>query len=72
MTPQVGWQVAVDLYVAEAVSLGRAAEISGLPTVVFMETLHNQGISLVTAQSTEVQKVRRKALIHAGFNLPGP
>lgn len=70
MTSPVRWQVAIDLYRAEEVSLGRAAEIAGLPTIVFMEELHKQGIALVAAYSTEAQKERRKSLIHAGFNLP--
>ena len=70
LAPTVRWQVALDMYTTEEVSLGRAAEIAGLPTVIFMEKLHQAGIPFVAAQSTEAQKERRKVLIHAGLNLP--
>lgn len=71
LSPAVRWQVAIDLYTTEEVSLGRAAEIAGLPTVVFMEKLRAEGIALIAAHSTVAQKERRKSLIHAGFNIPG-
>jgi len=70
LAPTVRWQVALDMYRTEEVSLGRAAEIAGLPTVVFMEKLRQEGVPLVAAQSTGSQKERRRVLIHAGFNLP--
>ena len=73
LAPALRWQVAVDLYTSEKVSLGRAAEIAGLNYVVFMETLSSAGIALVGAESvTEAQKDARISLIHAGFNLPRP
>lgn len=70
LAPTVRWQVALDMYTAEEVSLGRAAEIAGLPTVIFMEKLHEEGVPFVAAQSTEAQKKRRKALIHVGLTPP--
>lgn len=66
----LGWRIAVDLYISEEVSLGRAAETAGLNYIVFMEKLRSAGIQLVAGESTtESQKSVRKSLIHAGFNL---
>ena len=70
LVPTVRWQVALDMYTAEEVSLGRAAEIAGLPTVIFMEKLYQEGIPFVAAQSTAAQKERRKELIHASLTPP--
>lgn len=73
VSPKLRWQVAVDLYTSEEVSLGRAAEIAGLNYIVFMEKLKSAGIALVSAESvTEPQKETRKSLIHGGFNLAHP
>ena len=70
LTPDLRWQIAIDLYQGEEVSLGRAAEIADLNTLVFMEKLRQKGIPLIAAQSTPSQQEKRKSLIHAGFNLP--
>ncbi|MEM7539662.1 MAG: UPF0175 family protein [Chloroflexota bacterium] len=70
LSTKMRWQIATDLYRIEEVSLGRAAEIAGIPYVVFMERLAEDNIPLMVAESTtEEQRTRRKGLIHAGFNL---
>ncbi len=40
-------QQAIRLYMAEEVSLGRAAELAGMNYFLFEELLHRQGISVV-------------------------
>ena len=70
LAPELRWKIAIDLYIDDEVSTGRAAEIAGLNYVVFMEKLRTQGIPFMAAgPASETEKAREKALIHAGFNL---
>jgi len=69
LSPTLRWRIATSLYTKEEVSLGRAAEISGLNYIIFMEKLRDADIPFVAAESTtDEQRNQRKALIHAGFN----
>jgi predicted HTH domain antitoxin len=68
--PQLRWQIALELYITEQVSLGRAAEIAGLNYFVFLERLRDKNVDLVEADltlDTEIEK--QKALIHDVFNI---
>jgi predicted HTH domain antitoxin len=70
LAPNLRWKIASELYVSEKISSGRAAEIAGLNYFVFEEKLGEQGLDFYAAHSTtETLKEKRKALIHAGFNL---
>lgn len=50
--PQLRWQIALELYTTEQISLGRAAEIAGLNYFVFLERLRDNNIALVEADVT--------------------
>lgn len=71
VSPELRWNVAVDLYSKEEVSIARAAEIAGLNYFVFEQKLRENRIPLVVAHSTtKAQKDKQKALIHEVFNIP--
>ena len=71
LAPELRWKIAIELYTNEHISTGKAAEISGLNYVVFMEKLRAHDIPFMAAEpASQEQKEREEALIHAGFNLP--
>ncbi|GEM_PF-4761348 len=73
LSPEVRWQIAMDLYKADEISSGRAAEIAGLNYFVFEEKLRESDIPFNAAVSTTPQeKSRRKALIYEITNLYKP
>ncbi len=51
LAPELRWKIALDLYTAEHISSGRAAEIAGLNYFVFMEKLKEQGIPFISTES---------------------
>jgi predicted HTH domain antitoxin len=66
--PQLRWQIALELYTTEQVSLGRAAEIAGLNHFVFLELLRDKNIALVEADATtDPLEEQQEALIHDIF-----
>lgn len=69
--PELRWQVAVDLYTSEQVSVGRAAEIAGLNYFVFEKKLKENQIPFVEADVRNKEEIQsQEKLIHAAFNLP--
>ena len=63
LAPALRWQIAIDLYVSEQVSSGRAAEIAGLNYFVFEEKLAAEGIPFIGAEvETEEELEEKKAL----------
>ncbi len=71
LAPELRWKVAIDLYTAEHISSGRAAEIAGLNYFVFMEKLSQQGIPFIAAEgATGAEKEKEEALIDELFNFP--
>ncbi|OQY44928.1 MAG: hypothetical protein B6242_11595 [Anaerolineaceae bacterium 4572_78] len=70
LSSAVRWQIATDLYTTDAISSGRAAEISGLGYIMWMEKLREEGIPFNEAVSiTPEQKARSQALIYAITNI---
>lgn len=58
------WKIAIELYTNERVSTGRAAEISGLGYVMFMEQLRDHDIPFMAAEVTEdAEREREEALL---------
>ncbi len=73
LSPELRWKIAIDLYTAEHISSGRAAEIAGLNYFVFMEKLREEGIPFIAAESiTEAEKEKRRVLIRELVNFPKP
>ncbi len=71
LAPELRWKVAIDLYTAEHISSGRAAEIAGLNYFVFLEKLSQQGIPFIAAEgATGAEKEKEEALIDELFNFP--
>lgn len=69
LTPELRWQIAIDLYTTEQISSGRAAEIAGLNYFVFEEKLRANGIRFIEAESTtKDQKEQQQALIDELFD----
>lgn len=69
LTPELRWEIAIELYTNERVSTGRAAEIAGLNYVVFMEKLRERGIPFMAAEpATGEEKEREAALLDELFD----
>lgn len=72
-SPDLRWQVAIELYMAEQVTSGRAAEIAGLNYFVFEKKLKTEGIQFLEAVSvTSGEAKQQRSLISAVFNIPNP
>ncbi len=68
-SPPLRWQIALELYQSEQVSLGRAAEIAGMNYFVFVEKLSSNAIALIEVDcTTETQEKKQKALVHGAFH----
>lgn len=72
LTPDVRWEIAIDLYTREEVSSGRAAEIAGLNYFIFLERLKENNIPFIAAEpATSEQKANEEALLHGLFDFSG-
>ncbi len=63
------WQIAVDLYLNDQISSGRAAEIAGLNYFVFEQRLKVEGLAFNEAKVEGEENHRQQTLIHAAFDL---
>ncbi len=52
LSPELRWAIALELYVNEEISTGRAAQIAGLNYVLFLEELRQRQIPFVGAEAT--------------------
>lgn len=71
LAPELRWKIAIELYINDQVSTGRAAQIAGLNYVVFMEKLREHKIPLMAPEpATDDDKEKEDAFLYAGFNFP--
>lgn len=73
LAPDLRWKIALELYMNEQISTGRAAQIAGLTYVVFIEKLREHNIPFMAAEpATGDDKEKENTLLYAGFNFPSP
>ena len=60
LTPELRWKIALELYRDEQISTGRAAQIAGLNTVVFMEKLRQRDIPFMGAEAAVGEEYKRE------------
>ena len=71
LAPELRWQIAIELYINDQISTGRAAQIAGLNYIVFMEKLREHKIPFMAAEpATGDENEKEEALLYAGFNFP--
>lgn len=69
LTPELRWKIAIDLYTGEYVSTGRAAELAGLNTFVFIDKMQERGIPFMAPEpATDEEKEREDALLNELFD----
>lgn len=73
LSPELRWKIALELYLGEQISTGRAAEIAGLNTVVFMEALRQRQQPFMAAEPAVGDEYEREEeLLNGLFDFSSP
>jgi len=69
LSPELRWKIAIDLYTSGQVSTGRAAQLAGLNTFVFIEELQAHNIPFMAPEpATDDEKTEEEALLNELFD----
>ena len=60
LAPELRWKIALELYLNEQISTGRAAQIAGLNYVVFMEELRQRQLPFMAAEPAMGEEYERE------------
>ncbi len=60
LAPELRWKIALELYLDEQISTGRAAQIAGLNYVVFMEELRQRRLPFMEAEPAIGEEYERE------------